>query len=333
MISEYSFCKVTDSKTMNKALVFIPYPYLFERHKGHIFGKCIYVTGHKEEGFRVRQMQNDAYVVLKEKIEKNQLVVTADSKMDAIFRKCLPNAASKVPEDDLFIDKLSCIKMEFISELYTPKEGLREYIREDKGFRKNIENCCALLRIGLDRLALTGSLLLYRPTKIDDVDLVVYTDPNEARELRKRIAKIRETKGKPPQKFGISWPLQYLGEDDTTICLFIAYSKVQQSPLYGYNLMKCEEGFWRFEGKVIDDTHAAFAPTILGIDSSDKRVLILGTACRGFFQRGSYIKGVGRMVNLRIKEESSFFLVNNPWKQIEVPPFQRREGGRLSNNK
>lgn len=318
-IKEYSFCKVKDEVTGNRALIFIPYPFLFPSFRNNIIGKCILTTGAGLKNREIKYIEGEKYKSIKDKISNGRLKITKDLEMSRISKRYLPNCLYKRKINNIFVADLSIINKKCIEKIYDPIEIKNKKTKESEILKRIIDNLAHNFRILSEQIGLTGSLLFCDISNTSDIDLVFYVRPEKAKEIFNKIRKIqRETLESP--KYRIHWPLQFLDTSKKIICVFFAYENPMQSPVYSYKVISLHRKI-DFDSFVVDDRHSLYAPTILGIGKPKIKLLILGTACRGFYNTGDKITGKGQLVRSKIRNRiENFILVKDAWKELENFP-------------
>ncbi len=314
-IKEYSFVLIESSH--NKALLFIQYPYLFNEK---IIGKCIYILKPHSKDFNIKKnFLNDIFYSLKDHYVDEHLEITDDNTINMLFEKSMPECILKQIDRDIFSSNLSVINYKFLSKIYDPIKTKEELIVNNEVLRDIVNEIALLFNLPQNKIGFTGSILF--SNQVGDYDVVLYVNIEKAKEIKRKIEQFKQVTIVEKQ-FDIDWPLRYYDSKNNLICIFIAYETSKLSPLFYKDKTKVIDEIL-FDSIVIDDSHSEFAPTVLKIDKPNINLIILGTACRGFFKKGDSITGKGTLVkNIFQDKDEICILIVNPWEQLFIYPFK-----------
>ena len=315
-IREYSFCFFNNNT--NKALLFVQYPYLFNNE---VVGKCIYLQNPMCNFLNIKKnILNEDFYTLKEYYKDKKLVINSDEKMNLIFQNAMPDCIHKSQKKTLFMTNLSVLNRKYLIKVFDPITEKENLIRDNNSLKNIVMEISDLFDISSNQIGFTGSILFSNLAKINDYDVVLYVNITKSKEIRKIILEKKKEKPVSPQ-YNIDWPLRYYDSNNNLICLFFSYEETEFSPLLAYNEFRPLRNI-SFDSFVLEDNHSEFAPTILTLDEPYYDLIILGTACRGFFEKGHKIKGEGTLIQGIYKNRNDFFiLITNPWKQLFSRPF------------
>lgn len=194
------------------------------------------------------------------------------------------------------------------------------------------EHTAGLLGIDVDQIGISGSLSLGTYTSPHDVDYVIYGSAEEVKRMVRFMQHLTDTDEKRKvYEFGKYWPIRFwdwAGGKKFMICPFFSYLDPEEAPLRNFD---CEDlGEASITGRIIDDTHNAFNPTVLilddvklnGDDYPDiTRLILYHGGERGDWREGNRFHAKGNHVRIKTyrveggerkpKEEFEALLINN----------------------
>ena len=191
--------------------------------------------------------------------------------------------------------------------------AIMEKADEDPAARKVkiiAEQTAELLGIDISRLGISGSLSLGTYIRPHDIDFVIYGSIPEVKRIVNFMYTLTDRDDeRKVYEFGKYWPIRFWDRaegEKFMVCPFFSYLDPEEAPLRNFD---CEDlGPALVSGRVSDDTHNAFNPTVLGLEEVKlagkdyppiTRLIIHHGAERGDWREGDRVSVKGRHVRVR----------------------------------
>ena len=172
------------------------------------------------------------------------------------------------------------------------------------------EQTAELLGIDISRLGISGSLSLGTYIRPHDIDFVIYGSIPEVKRIVNFMYTLTDRDDeRKVYEFGKYWPIRFWDRaegEKFMVCPFFSYLDPEEAPLRNFD---CEDlGPALVSGRVSDDTHNAFNPTVLGLEEVKlagkdyppiTRLIIYHGAERGDWREGDRVSVKGRHVRVR----------------------------------
>lgn len=189
--------------------------------------------------------------------------------------------------------------------VFEHRRSLRAGMEVFPGLKASIESLSRGFSVPVSRLGVTGSTCYGKFEQEDeDIDLVWYGSIREnARILEKIRAHTRDPRNRVFE-FGKRWPIRFYW-NGVMICSFFNYSRDEEIPLRKCR-MEVLEPEVSGEGRVADDTHSIYMPSILtlgdltlgGTSCGDLDLILYDGSLRGEYFAGDRVKFRARRVGV-----------------------------------
>lgn len=190
-----------------------------------------------------------------------------------------------------------------------------------------IEGLSRSFGIPLSRLGCTGSTCYGKYEEPgDDIDLVFYGTLEENAAVLRRIRELTKDPAKRVIEYGRLWPIRFYW-DSIMICSFFNYGRDEDIPLKECRMEVLQESV-RARGKVADDAHSIYMPSILtlsgltvdGKKRADTDLIIYDGSLRGEYYRGDELELEGSLVRVSTPRREYEALLVTLRDQIAVRP-------------
>ncbi|MDP8248311.1 MAG: hypothetical protein P9M00_09260 [Candidatus Tritonobacter lacicola] len=111
----------------------------------------------------------------------------------------------------------------------------------------------------------TGSISLGNLKNIHDFDLIFYGTTRSNRRIVDRIYEITKDPSRQVIEMGMKWAIRFYDDNGNVICPFFCYSEKDEIPLADFT-MEVEKEACRYTGRVCDDLHNSYMPSILQLE-------------------------------------------------------------------
>ncbi len=192
----------------------------------------------------------------------------------------------------------------------------RHSLKKARELSSEIDNSmgkvAGMLGIEVDLIGCTGSLALGNLKTAHDFDLVFYGTTGQSWEIVEQIYEIVKDPARRVFEMGMLWAIRFYDDWGNMICPFFSYSDPLEIPLKEFEML-LKESEVELTGKVTDDTHTFYMPSVLELNEveiagkpnlSTLTLILYHGGLRGEYKKGDRVKARGKLIEVKTPARS-----------------------------